>query len=179
MVREVVDEDGWKNIKNDLVERAKREPIIGVVYMVSDKLNKAVLTAIVEECRRLVKPLHLEIICAPVYDFDWKAVEENVRNGWITSAKFCSEIGFDKHIAVLNTCQPPLDRNYVGKDKLYFVKQIMGPIKTLLPPPTFIKVNSLENGTGWDDSLSDDEPAPRRRRAVTVGSVSGDNVQKI
>ena len=80
---------------------------------------------------------------------------------------------------MLNTCTPPLDKNYVGKDKLWFVKQMMNDLKVLMPPPAFIKVNSLENGTGWDDSLSDDEPAPRRRRAVNVGSVCADKALNV
>ena len=178
MVREVVDQNGWNGVKNDLVERAKKEPIIGVVYMVNDQLNKAVLEGMIDDCRNSIKPLHLEIICAPVYSFDWATAENNATSAWKTAAKFCNDIGIDKHVNVVNTCYPAHDRNYVGKDSLYFVKQILGPIKTLLPPPTYIKVNSLENGTGWDDSLSDDEPALRRRRTATIGVCAG-TAQKI
>ena len=179
MVREVEDKAGWDNVKGDLVERARVEPIIGIVYLVSDTLNKAVFGAIIDDARNTVKPVHLEVIVAPVYDWDWQEQSAQVRNAWTTSAKFCNDLGFDKHVAVLNTCTPPLDKNYVGKDKLWFVKQMMNALKALMPPPAFIKVNSLENGTGWDDSLSDDEPAPCRRRAVTVGSVCADKALNI
>ena len=179
MVREVEDKAGWDSVKGHLVERARVEPIIGMIYLVSDKLNKAVLNAIIDDARATVKPVHLEVIVAPVYDWDWQETTAQVRNAWTTSAKFCNDLGFDKHMAVLNTCTPPLDKNYVGKDKLWFVKQMINSLKVLLPPPAFIKVNSLENGTGWDDSLSDDEPAPRRRRTVTVGSVFADKAQNI
>ena len=134
MVREVEDKAGWDSVKAHLVERAKVEPIIGMVYLVSDKLNKAVLSAIIDDARNTVKPVHLEVIVAPVYDWDWQEQTAQVRNAWITSAKFCNDLGFDKHLAVLNTCTPPLDKNYVGKEKLWFVKQMMNSLKVLLPP---------------------------------------------
>ena len=179
MVREVQDKADWDSVKGSLVERARVEPIIGIIYLVSDSLNKAVLSSIIDDARQTVKPVHLEVIVAPVYDWDWKETTAQVRNAWITSAKFCNDLGFDKHMAVINTCTPPLDKNYVGKEKMWFVKQMMNSLKALLPPPTFIKVNSLEKGTGWDDSLSDDEPAPRRRRTATIGCVYADKAHNI
>ena len=147
--------------------------------MIGMQLNKAMLEGMITDCRASVKPLHLEVICTPAYDFDWSTASNDAKNAWKTAAKFCSDVGIDKHVNVVNTCYPAHDRNYAGKDSLYFVKQILGPIKTLLPPPSYIKVNALENGTGWDDSLSDDEPAPRRRRAATIGVVNAGTAQKI
>ena len=164
MVREVSTVNAWNQTKDKIVERAKVEPIIGVCYMVGEKLNKAVLSSIIDDCVQSVKPCHAQIICTPCYDFDWSTANSK-KTEWTTTAKFCADLALDKHIDLINICRPAFDRNYSGKDNLWFMKQLVGDLKHLLPPPAHTKVKTLDEGTGWDDSLSDDDSrsAPRNR----------------
>ena len=165
MVREVSTVQAWNQAKDKIVERSKVEPIIGVCYMVGEKLNKAALGSIIDDCMQSVKPCHAQIICTPCYDFDWSTADNNKKTAWTTTAKFCADMALDKHIDLVNICRPAYDRNYGGKDNLWFMKQLVGELKHLLPPPSHTKVKALEEGAGWDDSLSDDDsqPAPRKR----------------
>ena len=179
MIREVSTQQGWASSKGDLVERAKIEPIIAVCYMVGEKMNKTVLQHVVDDCRQSVKPIHCETTCTPCYDFDWATTSEQAKNAWNTSALFCAEIVISRHVAQVNVCTPPFDRNFAGKDSMWFMKQAMNAIKHLLPPPSFLKVQALEEGTGWDDSLSDDDTRPSGRRRASSATVTAKNALAI
>ena len=86
MVREVSTVQAWNQAKDKIVERSKVEPIIGVCYMVGEKLNKAALGSIIDDCMQSVKPCHAQIICTPCYDFDWSTADNNKKTAWTTTA---------------------------------------------------------------------------------------------
>ena len=69
MVREVSSLQSWNSVKDKIVERATVEPIIGVCYMVGEKLNKAALSSIIDDCMQSVRPVQSQIICVPCYSF--------------------------------------------------------------------------------------------------------------
>ena len=167
MVYEVTNNEGWSRIKELVVNRAKKEPILAVIYMVSDTMTKHALQTLYTNVTNDVKPVHCHIICAPFYSFDWSTGNTNAKAAWINSAKFCSTVAFDNHINVINTCKAAHDKNYVDKDELYFVKLIMNDVKGLLPPPNVLKTKKLENGVGYADTLSDEE-GPVRVQYVAV-----------
>ena len=56
--------------------------------MVGRELNNAVLEGMITDCRNSVKPLHLEVICTPAYNFDWSTASDDAKNAWKTAAKF-------------------------------------------------------------------------------------------
>ena len=171
MVYEVTNNDGWSKIKDLVVKRAKKEPILAVCYMISDKMTKHTLEGLYTNVTNDVKPVHCHIICAPFYSFDWNSATVNAKSAWTTSSKFCSSVAFDKHINVINVCKAAHDKNYVDKDQLYFIKLVMNDIKGLLPPPNVLKTKKLENGVGYADTLSD-EDEPVRVRYVATDAVA-------
>ena len=112
--------------------------------MVGEKLNKAILSGMIDDCVQSVKPVHAQIICTPCYDFDWSTADNNKKTAWTTTAEFCADTALDKHIDLINLCRPVSDRNYNGKDSLWFMKQFVGDLKHLLAPPAYTKVKALE-----------------------------------
>ena len=67
MVREVKSKDNWDAIVPDIVNRSKRDPIIGIVYLVGENFNKALLKQMAEDARSKIKPIHCEILVTPFW----------------------------------------------------------------------------------------------------------------
>merc|ERR1712131_299653 len=110
-------------------------------------MNKAILKSIMEDARGCIRPMNCEIICTPYYAFDWSIANDNAKNKWIATASFCSTLGHELHANVISPCKPAFDKNYNNKEKIWFIKQICGEIKHLLPPPQYLKTKALAPGT--------------------------------
>ena len=149
MYYECVSDDAWDKIKANVEQRLEWCPIIGVCYMVDNVLNKAKLKSLIEKVKAVVKPMHTEIICAPCYDKNWLSeVSDQDKAKYKVAVKACYEVAVDFHINYALTCQPSLDHIYGGKNKSYFVREMVSTLKRFLPKVQAVKVHTLVDGTG-------------------------------